>query len=158
MELHRSGTCSEYSSNSSLPAAETGDGPPKTGVYPSKKRKFFDRGTYSGQIITTSAEVTLNGGLIRELPQNPLNSGLGIILICPDIWTHNLHPGIQGLFFEWFFRKDYCFSRDLQSTIQGDYFFYGFWLPGYRSNYCTTHPTAQLMVWSMSLGHVTPSN
>ena len=38
----------------------------------------------SGQIITTSADVTLNGGLIRELPQNPLNSGLGIILICPD--------------------------------------------------------------------------
>ena len=29
--------------------------------------------------------VTLNGGLIRELPQNPLNSGLGIILIVPDI-------------------------------------------------------------------------
>ena len=27
--------------------------------------------------------VTLNGGLIRELPQNSLNSGLGIILICP---------------------------------------------------------------------------
>ena len=40
----------------------------------------------SGQIITTSPEVTLNGGLIRELPQNPLNSGLGIILICPDKW------------------------------------------------------------------------
>ena len=39
----------------------------------------------AGQIITTSAEVTLNGGLIRELPQNPLNSGLGIILICPDV-------------------------------------------------------------------------
>ncbi len=38
----------------------------------------------SGQIITTSPEVTLNGGLIRELPQNPLNSGLGIILICPE--------------------------------------------------------------------------
>ena len=38
----------------------------------------------AGQIITTSAEVTLNGGLIRELPQNSLNSGLGIILICPD--------------------------------------------------------------------------
>ena len=34
---------------------------------------------WSGQIITTSAEVTLNGGLIRELPQNPLNLGLGII-------------------------------------------------------------------------------
>ena len=41
-------------------------------------------GHSSGQIITTSAEVTLNGGLVRELPQNPLNSGLGIILICPD--------------------------------------------------------------------------
>ena len=38
----------------------------------------------SGQIITTSAEVTLNGGLVRESSQNPLNSGLGIILICPD--------------------------------------------------------------------------
>ena len=38
----------------------------------------------SGQIITTSAEVTLNGGLVRESPQHPLNSGLGIILICPD--------------------------------------------------------------------------
>ena len=42
----------------------------------------------SGQIITTSADVTLNGGLIRELPQNPLNSGLGIILICPDIYIY----------------------------------------------------------------------
>ena len=39
---------------------------------------------FSGQSITTSAEVTLNGGLVRESPQNPLNSGLGIILICPD--------------------------------------------------------------------------
>ena len=29
----------------------------------------------TGQIITTSAEVTLNGGLVRESPQNPLNSG-----------------------------------------------------------------------------------
>ena len=39
---------------------------------------------------------------------------------------------VQRLFFEWFFRKDYCFSRDLQSTIQGDYSFYGLWLPGFR--------------------------
>ena len=38
----------------------------------------------SGQIMMTSAEVTLNGGLVRESPQNALNSGLGIILICPD--------------------------------------------------------------------------
>ena len=30
----------------------------------------------SGQIIATSAEVTPNGGLVRESPQNPLNSGL----------------------------------------------------------------------------------
>ena len=37
---------------------------------------------------------------------------------------------VQRLFFEWFFRKDYCFSRHLQSTIQGDYSFYGLWLPG----------------------------
>ena len=37
-----------------------------------------------GQIITTSAEVTPNGGLVGEFPQNDLNSGLGIIVICPD--------------------------------------------------------------------------
>ena len=37
----------------------------------------------SGQIIATSAEVTPNGGLVRESHQNPLNSGLGIIVICP---------------------------------------------------------------------------
>ena len=42
------------------------------------------RADRSGQIITTSAEVTLNGGLVRESPPNPLNSGLGIILIWPD--------------------------------------------------------------------------
>ena len=39
---------------------------------------------FYGQITTTSAEVTPNGGLVRESPQNPLNSGLGIIVICPD--------------------------------------------------------------------------
>ena len=32
------------------------------------------------------AEVTPNGGLVREYPPNPLNSGLGIIVICPDIY------------------------------------------------------------------------
>ena len=26
-----------------------------------------------------------NGGLVKASPQNPLNSGLGIILICPDV-------------------------------------------------------------------------
>ena len=41
----------------------------------------------SGQIIAniaTSAEATPNGGLVRESSHNPLNSGLGIIVICPD--------------------------------------------------------------------------
>ena len=40
-----------------------------------------------GQIIATSTEVTPNGGLVslvRSSPQNPLNSGLGIIVICPE--------------------------------------------------------------------------
>ena len=32
-----------------------------------------------------TAEVTLDGGLVREFPPNALNSGLGIILICPDV-------------------------------------------------------------------------
>ena len=37
-----------------------------------------------GQIIATSAEVNLNGGLVREFSQNAVNSGLGFIVICPD--------------------------------------------------------------------------
>ena len=41
--------------------------------------------TVAEQITTTSAEVTLNGGLVRESPKNPLNSGLGIIVICPAV-------------------------------------------------------------------------
>ena len=58
------------------------------------------KNTRSGQIITTSAEVTLNGGLIRELPQNPLNSGLGIILIYPDkIFFCNFLDVQEGWFF-----------------------------------------------------------
>ena len=31
----------------------------------------------------------------------------------------------KDYFFECFFRKDYCFSRDLQSTIPRDYYFNG---------------------------------
>ncbi len=39
----------------------------------------------SRQIIATSAEVTPKGSLVREFPpKSPKNSGLGIILICPD--------------------------------------------------------------------------
>ena len=75
----------------------------------------------SGQIIRNSAEVTLNGGLVREFLsvssghlgclafttpttgveqsdvreslQNPLNSGLGIVPICPG----NVVFILQGL-------------------------------------------------------------
>ena len=46
----------------------------------------------SGQIITTSAEVTLNGGLVGESSQNSLNSGLGIILICPELISGVMGP------------------------------------------------------------------
>ena len=45
----------------------------------------------SGKIIATSAEVTPNGGLVRDSPQHVLNSGLGIIVICPDVWYICLH-------------------------------------------------------------------
>ena len=38
----------------------------------------------SGQIVATSAEVTPDGSLVWKFPKNPLNSGLGIITICPD--------------------------------------------------------------------------
>ena len=63
----------------------------------SKAVFFLGSNDQSGQIITTSADVTLNGGLIRELPQNPLNSGLGIILICPDQWQKRSRFG-ESLF------------------------------------------------------------
>ena len=36
------------------------------------------------------AEVTLNGGLVKASPQNPLNSGLGNILICPVGWQRQI--------------------------------------------------------------------
>ena len=50
----------------------------------------------AGQILTTSAEVTLNCGLVMESPQNPLNSGLGIILICPENVEENF-PKFDGV-------------------------------------------------------------
>ena len=53
----------------------------------------------SGQIIATSHDLTLNGGLVRELPQNPLNSGLGIILIFPDSLFVWLFVCLSGLGF-----------------------------------------------------------
>ena len=47
---------------------------------------------YSGQSIATSAEVTLNGGLVRESPKNAFNSGLGIIVIWPDYSASGTPP------------------------------------------------------------------
>ena len=45
-----------------------------------------------GELKTISAEVTPKGGLVRESCQSPLNSGLGIIQICPDIiWICNIY-------------------------------------------------------------------
>ena len=45
--------------------------------------------TTSGQITTTSAEVTSNGGLVREYPrpQNGLKSGQGVIINCPTFFS-----------------------------------------------------------------------
>ena len=60
--------------------------PPKLNMagwkIPFLNRKYISS---SGQFIATSAEVTPNGGLVRESPQNTLNSGLGIIVICLDL-------------------------------------------------------------------------
>ena len=62
----------------------------------------FKRGHHSsGQIITTSAEVTLNGGLVRESTKNPLNSGLGIILICPDGYTPKVYQFASQKWWDW---------------------------------------------------------
>ena len=38
---------------------------------------------------------------------------------------------VEKLFIEWFFRKDYCSSKGLQSTIPGDYGVNGLRLTGY---------------------------
>ena len=59
---------------------------------------------FSGQIIATSAEVTLNGGLVRESPQNPLNSGLGNIVICPELFfvEHTVILAWVGFFLVFF--------------------------------------------------------
>ena len=53
----------------------------------------FDKRSLNGmfigsrQIIATSNDLTPNGGLVREFPQNPINSCLGIIVLCPD-WVN----------------------------------------------------------------------
>ena len=49
-------------------------------------------------------------------------------------WTHPAVKiytlGVQRPLNKCSFRKDHYFSRDLQSTIPGDYIFNGLWLPG----------------------------
>ena len=39
-------------------------------------------------------DLTPNGGLVRESPENALNSGLGIIVICPDLLIPMKQPGL----------------------------------------------------------------
>ena len=62
----------------------------------------------SAEIIATSAEVTPNKGLVKESPQNDLNSGLGIIVICPEI-------------FEWAFvsSNQWCIKNRRHSHCMG---------------------------------------
>ena len=43
----------------------------------------------SSMVISSGQIFNENGGFVRELPQDPLNSGLGITLICPA-WHINL--------------------------------------------------------------------
>ena len=81
----------------------------------------------SGQIITTSAEVTLNGGLIRELRPNPPNSGLGIILICLlyiYIWSPpkptNMHfTGISLCIYSCFVHILFFFENEVCPVLTG---------------------------------------
>ena len=84
-----------------------------------------------GEIITTSAEVTLNGGLVRASPQNPLNSGRGIILICPDSWltmiSWDLQRGVSR-------KKKILFTRFTSSPTFGRHFFERNFLANYCSN------------------------
>ena len=55
-----------------------------------KPAKPYKPLNFPGQIIATSAEVTPKGSLVGESSQNRLNSGLGIIVICPE-FSLNLH-------------------------------------------------------------------
>ncbi len=96
-----------------------------------------------GQIITTSAEVTLNGGLVRESPQNPLNSGLGIILICPEYSVKNIFLTfyIWSIYNGWV-EKDHrntaWFYLGVNISRNG---WYG-WAALKRDEFCNAHPSA----------------
>ena len=95
-------------------------------ILPSMSKNFYiscskvpvhdpSRAIYNDQ----TAEVTLKyGGLVRASLQNPLNSGLGIILICPGNWwklhvpqspTHQLIFLLHTVFFV-------AFSGDMGDT------------------------------------------
>ena len=60
-------------------------------IHGTMKRRYIP-----GQIITTSAEVTLNGGLVREIPLFQGNLGWWNIIIWPDIW---MFPKIGVVFY-----------------------------------------------------------
>ncbi len=64
--LHHLGCIKPYKKWDKLPINWLAGFQPST-VPPPK----FNGWNLSGQIITTSAEVTLNGGLVGESPQNP---------------------------------------------------------------------------------------
>ena len=58
----------------------------------------------SGQIIATSAEVTPNGSLARDSPNNALNSGLGIIVIWLEICGGKACFQAAGQYWAWLFK------------------------------------------------------
>ena len=45
-------------------------------------------------------------------------------------FTDQVTQEVQRPLKEWVFTKDHCFSKGLQSTIPGDYYFNGLGLPG----------------------------
>ena len=75
-----------------------------------KELRWRPNGTYSGQFITTSAEVTPNG-LVRKHPKYGLKSGSGFMINCLDIWNVFVFPwfcGVGDLL------SRYWFHRNLQ--------------------------------------------
>ena len=63
------------------------------------------------QIITTSAEVTPKCGLVRESPLEVLNSGLGSIVDCPDLYTFKMLAAYA--LFRWLTLSNGLFGSEL---------------------------------------------
>ena len=64
-----------------------------------------------------------------KIPTNPRHPDILKLRQC-KWWTQTKTLGVQRPLIQWSFRKDHCFTRDLQSTIPGDYYFNGLWLTG----------------------------